>query len=254
MPTPTKNPETTSPLTTTGDAKAITHLKQAVASGTHWYLALLEAVKYWKSAREDYKDRNYTYLIGGEAFDWLILAERLCHEISDSVPEKERVNLLFFDQPPLEISKEKFKKLIGPSKYRAYLNYLYGVLVEEALISAVVDEIRKERRSVGLNKHEDVTDKAYRRIYGATQKALLDKFRQEKKYPKRNSMSLTERKEFTYWLFQHRLKICDKSRVASDTKKALVKMHHDLARRKTPPTSSSKSQSTNPKQHQNPKT
>jgi hypothetical protein len=234
MPTSSKNPETLSPLTITGDAKAIAHLKQAVASGTHWYLALLEAVKYWKSAEEDYKGRHYIYLIGGEAFDWLTLAERLCQEISDSVTEAERINLLFFDQPPLEIPREKFKRLIGPSKYRAYLNYLYGVLVEEALVSAVVDEIRKERRSLGLNKHEDVTDKAYRRIYGATQEALLEEFRKEKKYPRRNSMSLTEHREFTYWLFQHRLKVCDKSRVASDTKKALVKMHRDLAAKKPP--------------------
>jgi hypothetical protein len=228
------SPKQKNALATTGDAKAIAHLKQSVASGTHWYLALLEAVKYWKSAEEDYKERHYIYLIGGEAFDWLTLAERLCHEIGDSITETERINFLFFDQPPLEIPMEKFKRLIGPSKYRAYLNYLYGVLVEEALISAVVDEIRKERRSLGLNKHEDVTDKAYCRIYGATQKALLDKFRQEKKYPKRNSMSLTEHKEFTYWLFQHRLKVCDKSRVASDTRKALLKMHKDMATRKTP--------------------
>ncbi|MBM3149582.1 MAG: hypothetical protein FJZ88_06110 [Chloroflexi bacterium] len=231
---PAKNRSTAPLPTATGDARAIAHLKQAVASGAHWYLALLEAVKYWKSAEEDYKGRHYTYLIGGEAFDWLTLAERLSEEIADSIPEKERINLLFFDQPPLEISREKFKKLIGPSKYRAYLNYLYGVLVEEALTSAAVDEIRKERRSLGLSKHEDVSDKAYRRIYGATQKALVDKFRQEKKHPKRNSMSLTERKEFTYWLFQYRLKICDKSRVASDTRKALLKMHHDLAAKKPP--------------------
>lgn len=217
-----------------GDAKAIAHLKQAVASGTHWYLALMQAVKFWKSAEEDHKERHYTYLIGGEAFDWLTLAERLCREIDESIPQNEKINLLFFDHPPLEISNEKFKQLIGPSKYRAYLNFLYGVLVEEALLSAVVEETRKERTALGLGKYDETLDKAYRRIYGANQLALLDEFRQEKKYPKRKSISLTERKEFTYWLFKYRLKVCDKSRVASDTKKALVKMHHDLARRKIP--------------------
>ena len=128
----------------------------------------------------------------------------------------------------------RFRKLIGPAKYRARLNYLYGVLVEEALISAVVDEVRKERRPLGMNKHADDLDKAYRRIYGAGRQALLDDFRKEKRYPKPKSVSLSEFKEFIYWLFKHRVEICDKSRVASDTKKALLQMQPNMssARRK----------------------
>ena len=222
------------PVAVDGDVRAIEHLKQAVASGKHWYLALLEAIKLWKSAEEDYKGRHLRYLINDEAFDWLLLAERLSDEISESVPEKEIVNLLFFDIPPVELTREEFKKLIGPAKYRAYLNYLYGVLVEENLISAVVDEIRKERLVSGSNKHEDVLDKAYRRIYGTGQQSLLDKFRKEKKYPKRKSTNLSELKEFTYWLFKYRVKKSDKSRVASDTKKALIKMQRNLAAKRPP--------------------
>src|SRR4030042_75258 len=222
------------PTTDPGDARAIEHLKQAVAGGKHWYLAVLEAIKLWKSAEEDYHDRHLLYLINGEAFDWLLLAERLSDEISQSIPEKERVNLLFFAVPPLELTREEFKKLIGPAKYRAYLNYLYGVLVEENLISAVVDEIRKERLASGSNSKDDVLDKAYRRIYGTGQQSLLDKFRKEKKYTKRKSTNLGELKEFTYWLFKYRIKKSDKSRVASDTKKALIKMQHNLAAKRPP--------------------
>jgi hypothetical protein len=219
---------------TAADARAIEHLKQAVAGGKHWYLALLETIKLWKSAEEDYQGRHLHYLINGEAFDWLLLAERLSDEISQSIPDKERVNLLFFDIPPVELGKEEFKRLIGPAKYQAYLNYLYGVLVEENLVSAVVDEIRKERLASGSNKHEDTLDKAYRRIYGASQQTLLDRFRKEKKYAKRKSTSLSELKEFTYWLFKYRIKKSDKSRVASDTKKALVKMQRNLAAKRPP--------------------
>ena len=217
-----------------GDTKAIEHLKQAVANGKHWYTALLEAIKLWKSPYEDFRGRHYRYLIAGEAFDWLVLAERLCQEISESIPEKERIELLFFDRPPLELTREEFKKLIGPAKYKAYLNYLYGILTEEALISAVVDEIRKEHRVLGSNRHDDIVDKAYRRIYGKNQQTLLDSFRREKRYLKRKSMTLTELKEFTYWLFNYRVERCDKSRVASDTKKALTKIQRDLASRKAP--------------------
>lgn len=224
-----KQVHNTPATTTEADAKAIEHLKQAVANGTHWYLALLEAIKLWSSAEEDYEGRHYRYLLEGEAFDWLVLAERLCQEISEFIPEKERIDLLFFDRPPLELTKEKFKKSIGPAKYRAYLNYLYGVLVEEALISAIVDEVRKERRSLGINKHADDLDKAYRRIYGTNKQALLDDFRKAKRYPSRKSITLSEFKEFTYWLFKHRLETCDKSRVASDTKKALIQMQRNMS-------------------------
>jgi hypothetical protein len=228
------SPEEAKNVTTAADARAIEHLKQAVAGGKHWYLALLEAIRLWTSAEEDYQGRHLRYLINGEAFDWLLLAERISDEISEYIPEKEKVNLLFFDIPPVDLGKEEFKRLIGPAKYRAYLNYLYGVLVEENLISAVVDEIRKERLVSGSHRQEDILDKAYRRIYGAGQQTLLESFRKEKRYTKRKSTNLGELKEFTYWLFKYRLKRSDKSRVASDTKKALMKMQHNLAAKRPP--------------------
>ncbi len=228
-----KNPQKEiDPSAVAADARAIEHLKQAVAGGKHWYLALLESIGLWKSAEEDYEGRHWQYLIDGEAFDWLLLAERLTNEIKEYIPEKERINLLFYDIPPVELSKEQFKKLIGTAKYKAYLNYLYGVLIEENLIAAVIDEIRKERLVAGSNQSEDIPDKAYRRIYGESHQALLDKFRKEKRYTRRKSTNLSELKEFTYWLFKYRVKRSDKSRLASDTKKALLKMQTNLAARK----------------------
>lgn len=215
------------------DNKAIEHLKQAVAEGRHWYVALLEAIRLWKSTEEDYEGRHYCYLISGEAFDWLVLAERLCQEISDSIPEKERIALLFLDRSPLELTKEEFKDFIGEAKYQAYLNYVYGVLVEDALILSVTAEVRKERQNLGIERDENTLDKAYHRIYEAGQLTLLKCFRKERGYPQRNSMSLTELKEFKYWLFKYRLKICDKSRVASDTRKALIYLHCNLTSKLT---------------------
>ena len=222
----------TSNSNTASDKKAIEHLKQAIANGEHWYIALLEAIKLWKSAEETYNERHYLYLVDGEAFDWLLLAERLCEEIKDVIPEEEMVNLLFFDKSPVELTTDKFKKSIGAAKYRAYLNYLYGVMVEEALIAAVVNDVRKERRASGLSTYEDELDKAYYRIYNAKQQDLLDIFRSEKKHPKNKSISLTELKEFHYWLFKYRVKICDSSRVASDTKKALMQMQRNVPQAK----------------------
>ncbi len=194
-------------------------------------MALLESIKLWKSTDETYKKRHYNYLIEGEAFDWLLLAERLCQEIPDFIPEAEKINLLFYDRPPVDLPGDMFKKLIGSSKYRAYLNYLYGVLVEDALVLAVVDEIRKEKRVAGWESG-NTFDKAYKRIYGQSQQQLLDNFRKDKKYTRRKNMSLAMLKEFSYWLFKYRLKNCEKSRIASDTQKALLYMQSNLSLRK----------------------
>lgn len=208
------------------DAQVLRELREAVTGGANWYRALLRAVGAWSSQEEDHDGRHYQYLVDQEAFDWLVLAERLCQEIEDLVPERELIDLLFFDRPPIDLHREEFRALIGPAKYRAYLNYLYGALVEQMLVLAVSEEIRKERRVQGLGKVDEVTDEAYRRVYGSGRRELLNLFRKERRYPRRNSIFLDELKEFTYWLFKERLKRCDKARVASDTKKALTLLHH----------------------------
>jgi hypothetical protein len=211
-------------VTRGGNTEAIRHLEQAILSGKHWYIALLEAIGLWTDGEETYNGRHYRYLIDGEAFDWLLLAERLCEAVDSLLPEKEKLALLFHGQPPIRLTKEKFKQLIGSGKYHQYLNYFYGITVEEALILAVHEEVRKERRTLGYNKEPNLINEVYQRIYGATKATLLKRFRREKGYPQLRSISLTELKEFTYWLFKYRLKQCDKARVASDTKKALERL------------------------------
>ncbi len=217
----------TSQLTPTTDVEVIKYLEQAIIGGKHWYIALLEAIGLWKATEETHNGRTYRYLIAGEAFDWLLLAERLCQAVDSLLPDDEQTTLLFYGKPPLDLTTEKFKELIGSSKYHQYLNYFYGITTEEALIWAVQEEVRKEKQILVLNKEHDHDNEAYQRIYGATKAVLLKRFRHEKGYPQRKSISLTGLKEFTYWLFKYRLNHCDKARVASDTKKALTQLKNN---------------------------
>ena len=205
----------------TGDNEAIRHLKQSITDGKHWYYALLEAIGLWETPEESVNGRTYRYLIANEAFDWLLLAERLCEEVTEFLPDYEKSSLLFHGEPPIKLTVEEFKKLIGDAKYHQYLNYFYGITAEEALIMAVEEEVRKERRVSGYLKETDTANESYRRIYGTTKTILLRQFRKKHGYPNLRSINLAELKEFTYWLFKHRLKQCDSARVASDTKKAL---------------------------------
>jgi len=217
----TSNPLVPPEAASAGDAEAIDFLKQALAEGRHWYLALLGAVGLWTSSEEFHNDRTYRYLIDGEAFDWLLLAERLCETVDGLLPEDEKNALLFRGLPPLQLPAGEVKNLIGERKYGHYLNYFYGVTVEEALLLAVQEEIDKEKRVRGFQNSGESADETFQRIYNTSREEMLKLFRQEKRYPRLKSMTLTEQKEFTYWLFKYRLKRCEKAKIASDTNKAL---------------------------------
>ena len=222
-----------------GDAEVVRKLDEEIRSGGNWYLALLKAIGLWTTAEETYKGYHYRYLIGGEAFDWLLLAERLCRSVESMMSRDEVQKLLFHGIVPVDLPLEEFKQSIGNCKYRQYLNFFYGVTVEEALIAAVREEVRKERRGVGLHHEGNTTDEIYRRVYDCDRQILLDNFRQENSFRPLKSITLDEMREFTYWLFKRRIKLCDKARVASDTrkgiewlknKKVLVSPGHYLAR------------------------
>ncbi len=217
--------------TSAGDAAAISHLEQAINAGKHWYIALLEAIGLWTSAEETRHDRTYRYLINGEAFDWLLLAERLCESVDGLLPVAEKQAFLFHGKPPLALSAEEVRKILGDSKFRQYLNYFYGYTVESALLLTVQEEVYKERHISGLRNEHETADEAYQRIYGAAKAVLLKQFRQEKGYPRPRSITISELKEFTYWRFQYRLKHCEKAKVASDTRKAINYLKRQWARK-----------------------
>lgn len=206
------------------EAKALVEsLQSSIASGQkHWFLALLEAIGRWRLPEETVDGRRYRYLIGGEAFDWLLLAERLCQGLDGLVPVEEREALLFETRPPLATGEDEFRRLIGAPKYRAHLNFVYGVLVEEALQMVVEEEVHKERLNCVWDKGPQLEDEAYLRIYGASRQELVQLFCQERGLAANGRLSLIEYKEFIYWLFKYRLRHCDPARVASDTRKGLA--------------------------------
>jgi TfoX/Sxy family transcriptional regulator of competence genes len=200
---------------------AIRHFQEGLAAGKHWYITLLEAIGLWTDEVETVGGHHYHYLIEGEAFDWLLLAQRLCETVIGLVPENERYALIFENKPPLQLSPEEFKNLIGSAKYRQFLNFFYGVTVEEALLQAVREEVRKERHSNCRNSRYGEEEETFNRVYCETESSLFKRFRKEKHYSQYASSSLSELKEFTYWRFKHRLRTSEKARVASDTHKAL---------------------------------
>jgi hypothetical protein len=200
---------------------AVRHFKAKLAAGEHWYIALLESIGIWSDEEETINGHNNQYLIEGEAFDWLLLAGRICDAADGKVPEREKLALLFQGKPPLMLSAEEFTNIIGKTKYRKYLNYFYGVTVEEALVQAVREEVRKERHANAWVRRQGEDDEVFSRIYGESNLALLKRFRKEKHYHLTGNSTLTQMKEFIYWCFKYRVRECEKAKIASDTCKAI---------------------------------
>ena len=200
---------------------AVLHLRAAVRTGAAWPRALLEAMALWTSPEETWQDRTFRYLIAGEALDWLTLAERLCPEIEDFIPPADLERLLFEGLLPDDVTPEEFKDWIGGNKHRAYLNYWYGVIVEEALQQSAEDDVRKREKARCYPDHEEMVEEAFAHLYGKTRAELLKDFRKEAGISDLAALSLADCKEFTYWLSKLRFNLWDPARVASDTRKGI---------------------------------
>jgi hypothetical protein len=153
----------------------------------------MQAVREWPLPQETIGDRTYRYLVGGEAFDWLLLAERLCDEIEDLVPDEEREALLFHGQLPDEVDDNDVERLLG-AKHRAHLNFVYGVRVEEALQLAVGNEVHKERFASRVwEKNGLPDDEASQRLYGATRIELFAEYHSSQSTPSKARSKKTSR-------------------------------------------------------------
>ena len=202
-------------------AEAVSLLRSRVLGGEDWLVALLETIARWADSESTVNGRFYSYFIGGEAFDWLLMAERLCLGIDGLADQDEVDDLLLAGRLPDRLDEARFKELLGGEKYRGHLNYFYGVIVEEALQVAVETEIVKRLVSNGYTDTADVSDEALLRIYRKPREELIREFRDETGASARRRLRLGDAKEFTYWLFKLRLKVSDKARIASDTRKGL---------------------------------
>ncbi|MEE9285153.1 MAG: hypothetical protein V3V35_05415 [Dehalococcoidia bacterium] len=201
--------------------EVVNRFRNALLQGEDWFDALLDTVAAWTSPSEIAHGREFRYLVGGEAFDWLLLAERLVLSADGLVPEEEREALIFSGQPPRPMTPEEFRERIGSSKHRAVMNFWYGVMVEEALILAVEHEVRKGRHGGAEPEGHRLDTSVYQRIYGRAHDDLLREFSAEKQEIAPDRLSLSELREFTYWLFKYRVRNSEPARLASDTKKGL---------------------------------
>ena len=217
----------------------LARLRERVAdSSMDWRRALVETMGQWPLARESVGERRFVYLIGGEAFDWRALADRLIEACCEEVPKAEREEMLTGSGLPANMGEDEWMRTLGVEKYRAHLNYVYGVTVEQALQVAVQEEICKRNVGNGYMPGEAECERAYERLYGMGLIELWAEFREEVPVSLHSgsgadgharadgpvSGCVADGDEFAYWLFKRRVAKADPARVASDTRKGLLQL------------------------------
>ncbi len=192
--------------------------------GTDWRRAVIETVGKWQLTEKNMQGDEVKYLVAGEAFDWKRLALRVCGEIPQTLPLDQAIEWLMTPDPCGGIPPQDMMRLIGSERYRAHLNYYYGVIVERTLQVAVEIELMKRlEHSVGIACENGLTDAVFINLYDDKEAHLLSLFKGNDDDCNGGvvSIPIVEYDEFTYWLFKRRLAISDKARLASDTKKGI---------------------------------
>ena len=144
--------------------------------------------------------------------------------LASYIPQRDLERLLFHGLLPEPLSEDELRDLLGVSKYRAYLNFHYGVVLEEALQLAAEEYVRKRHLARGFSDSEELVEEAFRHLYTKTRADLLDEYRAEARLGKRQGLNLSDLKEFTYWLHKRRVNYWDPARVAYDTRLAILRL------------------------------
>ena len=222
---------------------AISRLKSSIGSAeSDWKLTVLEAIADWPLANEDVGGETFEYLIGGEAFNWRLLAQRLLGECGSLIPDETLWEWLSDSVLFAGVEEPDFMRAVGVDKFRAHLSDFYGVTVEQSLLVAVEEEVTHQRVGSGRQLSDGSLERAYALLYGDEREHLWEVFRLEagvhaarEGWRHRDEHSLGSEDSFTYWLFKLRMERSDPAKIASDTRKGLAKLErmrqNDIRRR-----------------------
>ncbi len=209
-----------------GPEAAINKFITMLENGSPWYPTLLHVISRWTAPDEMLNGKRKVYLIDGEAFDWLALAERLIISAEHLIPKDEAERLVLFGiAPALSRTEEDeiaFETAIGASKYRAFLNYQYGVIVEQLVLAAAEEKLIKNASLFAPIQRPYADERAFKEVYGVPFQKLRSQYRgaTDRLLPEQASRSQYE--HFLYWLSKYRIRHLEPARIASDTRRAML--------------------------------
>ena len=211
----------------------INKMKERPAS---WQKAYVGTIAAWPIANETLHGETFHYFIGGEAFNWKRLAERIAMQLEEEgceVPSVDEV-LDWIAQSGTfgGLSEQEFRRILGVDGWRAHLNHFYGVHIEQCLLAEVQTRIQKRRYSRGMPPSDDSSERAFAGLYEGDEDDLWEEFMKEcgpeladlMEESSGDTRSIALDEEFTYWLFKRRIENTNAPQVAAETKRGLEMM------------------------------
>ena len=201
-----------------------------------WQNAFIATIAAWPVENEIVYGETFHYFIGGEAFNWKRLAERIATQIAVEQCESPRSDEIFdwIEKSGTfgGFSEQEFRRILGVDGWRAHLNHFYGVHIEQCLLAAVQSRIQKRRYSKGMPPSDDASDQAYVGLYEGTEHELWQIFKDENSERLSHlidesddgTRSIALDEEFTYWLFKRRIENTNAPQVAAETQRGLDMM------------------------------
>ena len=175
-----------------------------------WRDHIFQAISRWSLPCEEIDDEPHVYFIAGEAFNWRRLAERLAWHITFLLNDDEESAMSEWLEDAHMfggLEEAQFRRVLGHEKWRAFLNYFYGVTLERCLLLNIGARITKDRFAGGKRVNDDMLDEAFVSLYEASEFELWMAFASESGLEARSSATRTLAidDEFTYWLFKRRI-------------------------------------------------
>ncbi len=207
--------------------------REVSANPSDWKLSVLNIVAEWPIASESVNGEQFQYIVGGEAFNWKRLAERLILNLESSEitnpARSEMWEWLHSDHVFGGFEEGLFRRTLGIDRWRGHLNYFYGVHLEQCLFTAIQNRIHRRRFARGMPLTDDSADEAYEGLYYDEESVLWQKFLDEvvpdnAPIESDDCRSLSLDDEFTYWLFKRRIDSTHPAQVAYETQRGLQMM------------------------------
>lgn len=208
--------------------------RQIGSDPDRWSDFLLNVVGAWSLVEEEVDGEEYRYFIGGEAFNWKRLAERLIAgiavDIKDAYLLDSMQEWLHSDDVFGGFEENEFRRALGIDKWRGHLNYFYGVYLERCLFTVVQHRIHRRRFARGMSPGDDAADDAFLGLYNEDEATLWRSFVEESDCVGDQSSgngsvdvsrSLSVDDEFTYWLFKRRIGSTNRPQVAYEIQQGL---------------------------------
>ena len=188
---------------------------ELLASGISMHEALLTVIGRWSAKEEIVNDIQFRYWVSGEAFNWELLARRLLLSTNEINSDSALDQLL---TEPFVLpggDQSMITHFFSPQKYKAHLNFLYGVMLEEVIIN--VNELSAAKEILSQLSHETPLDTTYLNLYAHNYEDFIKLYQYENKLNFEEFSCLYDYQEFLYWSWKYRIRKSTPEKIAYDT-------------------------------------